>query len=47
MRDEVTRNFCMDQQCDYYRRSENIYSDLDPYEREKINEHYAIQHIMW
>lgn len=38
--------FCREERCDYYRKSGNIFSELEESDRERVDEHFLIRHIM-
>jgi hypothetical protein len=39
-------SFCIDDRCDYYRRAETIFNELDEPARENVDEHFLVKHIM-
>jgi hypothetical protein len=39
-------SFCIDDRCDYYRRTETIFNKLDEHARENVDEHFLVKHIM-
>lgn len=39
-------SFCIDDRCDYYRRTESIFNELDEPARDRLNEHFLVKHIM-
>ncbi|HNU90527.1 MAG TPA: hypothetical protein PKO25_01485 [Spirochaetota bacterium] len=42
----LTASFCIDDRCDYYRRCETIFNELDDSARNNVNEHFLARHIM-
>jgi hypothetical protein len=46
MKKEISSGFCVDESCDYYRAADSIFCDREENDREKISEHFAVEHIM-
>jgi len=42
----VAASFCIDDRCDYYRRAETIFNELDEPVLDTLNEHFLAKHIM-
>ncbi|HSV95838.1 MAG TPA: hypothetical protein VLM75_02760 [Spirochaetota bacterium] len=42
----IIESFCIDDRCDYYRRTETIFNELDKPTRENVDEHFLAKHIM-